>query len=71
MPVSLHMLGEDDEDGLAEVAEAPAEAVAEDAAAEDENIDLAAVLGGGIKKAPAAATELEVEAEPAHAEVSA
>ena len=74
MPVSSHMLGEDEEDGLADVpvseSNGTAEASVEDVA-DDENIDLAAVLGGGIKKAPVAATEPEVEAEPAHAEVSA
>ena len=75
MPVSSHMLGEDDEDGFSDVPVAEsngtAEASVEDVAADDDNIDLAAVLGGGIKKAPAAATEPEIEAEPAHAEVSA
>ena len=45
----------------------PAEASVEDADAE--NIDLDAVLGGGIKKAPAAATE--PEPEEAHAEATA
>jgi small subunit ribosomal protein S2 len=69
------MLGEDDEDGFSDVPVAEsngtAEASVEDVAADDDNIDLAAVLGGGIKKAPAAATEPEIEAEPAHAEVSA
>ena len=33
---------------------------------DDENVDLAAVLGGNIRKAPVAATEPEVEPEPAH-----
>ena len=36
-----------------------------------ENIDLNAVLGGGIKKAPAAATEPEPELEPEHIEATA
>jgi small subunit ribosomal protein S2 len=75
MPVSSHMLGEDDEDGFSDVpvseSNGTAEASVEDVAGDDDNIDLAAVLGGGIKKAPAAATEPEVEVEPAHAEVSA
>jgi small subunit ribosomal protein S2 len=34
--------------------------------ADDENVDLAEVLGGNIRKAPAAATEPEIEAEAAH-----
>ena len=34
--------------------------------ADDENVDLEAVLGGNIRKAPAAATEPEAETEPAH-----
>jgi len=42
-----------------------AAASADEAAAEDENVDLEAVLGGNIRKAPVAATE--DEPEPAHA----
>jgi small subunit ribosomal protein S2 len=34
--------------------------------ADDENVDLEAVLGGNIRKAPAAATEPEAEPEKAH-----
>jgi small subunit ribosomal protein S2 len=34
---------------------------------DDDNVDLAAVLGGNIRKAPAAAVEEESEPEPAHA----
>jgi small subunit ribosomal protein S2 len=34
---------------------------------DDENVDLEAVLGGNIRKAPTAAVEEEVEPEPAHA----
>ena len=60
--VESHFLGEEQE------ANAPAEPVAESAgtaeasAEDDENVDLAAVLGGNIKKAPAAATVDEPEA---------
>jgi small subunit ribosomal protein S2 len=36
-------------------------------AVDDENVDLEAVLGGNIRKAPVAAVEEEPEAEPAHA----
>ena len=74
---SSHMLGEDDEDGYGDIpvqeSTGTAEASIEDVEGDEdvENIDLEAVLGGGIKKAPAAATEPEPEAEPAHAEVSA
>ena len=66
MPVESHFVGEEGE----QAPEAPvqestgtAEASVEDA----ETIDLDAVLGGGIKKAPAAATEPEVEEVPAEA----
>ena len=69
--VDAHFLGEDGEDAaLDEVQESAglAEASTEDVAGEldDENIDLNAVLGGGIRKAPSAA-EAETEAEPATA----
>jgi small subunit ribosomal protein S2 len=63
-----HFLGEDGEDvALDEVHESAgiAEASTEDVI-DDENIDLNAVLGGGIRKAPAAA-EAEPEAEPVEA----
>jgi small subunit ribosomal protein S2 len=57
----IHLLAEDDDVALTEVQESAgtAEASIEDVA--DENIDLNAVLGGGIRKAPAAA---ETEPEP-------
>ena len=73
---SSHMLGEDEE-GFGDIpvqeSTGTAEASVEDIEGDEdvENIDLEAVLGGGIKKAPAAATEPEPEVEPAHAEVSA
>ena len=74
LPTESHFIGLEDEEG----AEAPvqestgtAEASVEDIDAAEENIDLEAVLGGGIKKAPAAATEPEVEVEPAHVEATA
>ncbi len=62
--LGLSTLGEEGEEGAdaQEVASVP---VATDA--DDDNVDLAAVLGGNIRKAPAAATEEEIEPEPAHA----
>jgi small subunit ribosomal protein S2 len=63
-----HFVGEEGDEALTEIHES--NPVAEDQAldVEDENIDLNAALGGGIRKAPAAAdAEPEVEA----AEVSA
>jgi small subunit ribosomal protein S2 len=61
-----HMLGQYEDEGAesGEAAETtePAEAAAP-VEAEDENIDLAAALGGGIRKQPAA---VETEAEPEH-----
>jgi small subunit ribosomal protein S2 len=62
-----HFIGEDGEDALDEIHESAgiAEASTEDTL-DDENIDLNAVLGGGIRKAPAAA-DVEPEAEPATA----
>ena len=55
-------------DALAEVHESAGIAAAStDDLADDENVDLEAVLGGNIRKAPVAATEEEVEPEPAHA----
>jgi small subunit ribosomal protein S2 len=73
---SSHMLGEDEEgygDIPVQESTGTAEASVEDVEGDEdvENIDLEAVLGGGIKKAPAAASEPEPEIEPAHAEVSA
>jgi small subunit ribosomal protein S2 len=44
----------------------PAEEVAD-----DDNVDLEAVLGGNIRKAPVAATEEEAEPEAAHAATGA
>jgi small subunit ribosomal protein S2 len=67
-----HFLGEEGEESLGEVhesagtAEASIEDVPDDL--DSENIDLNAVLGGGIRKAPVAA-DAEPEVEPA--EVSA
>jgi small subunit ribosomal protein S2 len=75
--IDSRFLGEDEE---GEFADAPvqestgtAEASIEDVVGDEdvENIDLDAVLGGGIKKAPAAATEPEPEIEPVHVEASA
>jgi len=42
-------------------------AASADDVADDETVDLEAVLGGNIRKAPVAATEEEAEAEPVHA----
>ena len=47
------------------------EAEASEVAVDDDNVDLAAVLGGNIRKAPVAATEDEAEPEPAHAATGA
>jgi small subunit ribosomal protein S2 len=56
------------DDATAEVHESAGIAAASaDDLADDDNVDLAAVLGGNIRKAPVAATEEEVEAEPVHA----
>jgi small subunit ribosomal protein S2 len=41
------------------------------ASTDDDNVDLEAVLGGNIRKAPVAATEEDVEPEPAHAATGA
>jgi small subunit ribosomal protein S2 len=76
LPTESHFLGEE-EDGYTDVpvqeSTGTAEASVEDVeGAEDvENIDLDAVLGGGIKKAPAAATEPDPEVQPEHVEASA
>ena len=65
-----HFLGEDGDDALDEVQESAgiAEASTEDIAddLEGEDIDLNAVLGGGIRKSPVTA-EVEPEAEPVEA----
>jgi small subunit ribosomal protein S2 len=71
MATDSHFIGEEGEDYVpGEIHESAgiAEASTEDVAGEldDENIDLNAVLGGGIRKAPAAA-DVEPEAEPATA----
>ena len=58
--------------GLEQVAEsAGTAAAATEEAVDDDNVDLAAVLGGNIRKAPVAATEEEAEPEPAHAATGA
>jgi len=63
-----HFLGEEGDEAIAEVHESAGTAEASVEDIEDETIDLNAALGGGIRKAPAAAdAEPEVEA----AEVSA
>ena len=63
-----HFLGDED-DTLSEIQESAgtAEASVEDVVDEDEVIDLNAALGGGIRKAPAAEIEPEIEAEPVEA----
>jgi small subunit ribosomal protein S2 len=61
-------LDADSEAALAEVHESAGIAAAStDDLVDDDNVDLAAVLGGNIRKAPVAATEEEAEPEPAHA----
>ena len=65
--VAPEYIGEEGEIDAAEVHESAgiaAESV--DDVADDENVDLEAVLGGNIRKAPVAATEPEAETEPAH-----
>jgi small subunit ribosomal protein S2 len=60
-----HFLGEDGDDALMEVQESPAMAEASLEDVDDgETIDLNAVLGGGIRKAPTTA-DAEPEIEPA------
>jgi len=74
LPTETHFIGEDGEEYDAlPIAESvgTAEASTEDVEDEDAEIDLEAALGGGIKKAPVAETEPEVEAEPVHAEATA
>ena len=75
MPTEAHFLGEaaDASDAPIQESAGSAEAATEEIVGADDvdNIDLNAVLGGGIKKAPAAATEPDPEAEPAHVEASA
>jgi small subunit ribosomal protein S2 len=68
--IAPEFLGEEDEAGI--VAEVQESAGTAEASAEDEEVvDLEAVLGGGIRKAPSAAVEPEAEAAPAHAEATA
>jgi small subunit ribosomal protein S2 len=69
--VAPEYIGEEDEEGAAgaaaevhESAGIAAESVED--VADDENVDLEAVLGGNIRKAPVAATEPETETEPVH-----
>jgi small subunit ribosomal protein S2 len=57
-----HFVGEE-----AEATEAPVAEAAAPEAEEDENVDLNAALGGGIRKAPASETETEVEPVAAEA----
>jgi small subunit ribosomal protein S2 len=66
--VAPEFLGEESEDEPGEVHESAglAAASSEDPIGDD-NVDLAAVLGGNIRKAPAAVIEEEPEPEPAHA----
>jgi len=64
-------VGEEGEEGLGDVAaeihlSAGIAADSVEDIADDENVDLEAVLGGNIRKAPAAATEPEAEPETAH-----
>jgi small subunit ribosomal protein S2 len=67
--IAPEFLGEEDEAGVAEVQESAGTA---EASVEDEEVvDLEAVLGGGIRKAPSAAVEPEAEAAPVHAEATA
>jgi small subunit ribosomal protein S2 len=72
LAVSPVYLGEEDEIGLDDAAGEVHESagIAADSAEElldDETVDLAAVLGGNIRKAPTAEIELESEPEPVHA----
>jgi small subunit ribosomal protein S2 len=65
--VSPEYVGEEGEAG--EEASVPVAAASTEA--DDDNVDLEAVLGGNIRKAPATATEEEIEPEPAHAATGA
>jgi small subunit ribosomal protein S2 len=69
--VAPEYVGEEGEDGVDEVHESPgiAAASAEDVG-DDDTVDLEAVLGGNIRKAPVTATE-ETEPEPVHAATGA
>jgi small subunit ribosomal protein S2 len=70
---SAEFIGEDGEIPLdaatAEVHESAG--VAEASVEDDENVDLEAVLGGNIRKAPAASSEPEPDAEPISAHAGA
>ncbi len=66
--VAPEYVGEEGEEGTDTVQEAAVIAAeAGDEAVDDEQVDLAAVLGGNIRKAPATAIGEESEPEPAHA----
>jgi small subunit ribosomal protein S2 len=66
--VAPEYVGEEGEAGTDTVQEsAVIAAEAGDEAVDDEQVDLAAVLGGNIRKAPATAAGEESEPEPAHA----
>ena len=68
LAISAAYIGEEGEEGLDEVHESPGIAAAStDDLIDDDNVDLEAVLGGNIRKAPAAETEVEAEPEPVHA----
>jgi small subunit ribosomal protein S2 len=68
--VAPEFVGEEGE--AAEGQEIPGvEAESSELAVDDDTVDLAAVLGGNIRKAPVAATEDEIEPEPAHAATGA
>ena len=75
LPTEAHFVGEGEDADLTAIpvqeSTGTAEASVEDIAEDNDNIDLDAVLGGGIKKAPAAATEPEPEAEPTPVEATA
>jgi small subunit ribosomal protein S2 len=66
--VAPEYVGEEGEAAADEAGE-PILAAAE--VVDDDNVDLEAVLGGNIRKAPVAATEEEAEPEPAHAATGA
>jgi small subunit ribosomal protein S2 len=69
LEVSPEHIGEDgEEDGVeAHAPAAPVEAAPEE---DDETVDLAAVLGGNIRKAPSAASEPEAESEAISAQAA-
>jgi small subunit ribosomal protein S2 len=69
--VSPEYVGEEGEEGLEVHESAGAAAASTEDAVDDETVDLEAVLGGNIRKAPVAATEEEAEPEPAHAATGA